>query len=371
MSQFFKALEQAERDRLRDEDDAGAATTPAQRRSTPRESPQPAPAPVVVEIVPPKPATLKPPAPEPAPVQTPPVSEPPVAAAPAARRASSDLAAAESVIADTPNPPVRPVSAGSTFGTSPANVFRPSLRRPKRTRLLQRFGKRPPVLIALTDPSSIEADAYRTVRANLELMANGHPSRHIAITSAAGGDGKSTTAANLAIVAAQAGRRVCLVDSDLRRPTVHEIFGLPNVDGLAAALEHGKSLAAVAKHTDIPNLSVVVAGRSADEAFHDVFTAQRLETILRQSEASFDVVFFDSPPITSVAGALSVAAVCDGVILVVRAGGIPFGVLRRAVAQVNQVKGRILGVLLNRVDVRTDESYRYYRAAYRPTRSDT
>jgi capsular exopolysaccharide synthesis family protein len=228
----------------------------------------------------------------------------------------------------------------------------------------------PPALVAQTDPNSIEADAYRTVRANIELMTNGATARHIAITSAAGGDGKSTTASNLAVVTAQAGRRVCLVDADFRRPTVHNIFGLSNVDGLASALEHGKPLHAVAKPSDLENLSIVVAGRGSDEKFHDLLTAQRLERILGESADAFDLVIFDSPPVTSVADALSVAAVCDSVILVVRAGSIPFSVLRRAIGQVQQVKGRVLGVLLNQVDLRStdSQSYRYYRA-YHATRS--
>ena len=225
------------------------------------------------------------------------------------------------------------------------------------------------MLIALTDPSSVEADAYRTLRANIELMSNGTPTRHVAITSAAGGDGKSTTAANLAIVAAQAGRRVCLVDADLRRPTLHEVFGLSNVDGLALALEHGRVLETVARPVDIPNLSVVVAGRGAEERFHDLLTAQRLQNVLAGSEVAYDFVIFDSPPVV-VSDALNLASVSDGVILVVRAGSIPFNVLQRAIGQVHQVKGRVLGVLLNQADLRAGgtDGYRYYRA-YHSTRT--
>jgi len=219
------------------------------------------------------------------------------------------------------------------------------------------------LLRALIDPHSIEADAYRTVRANIELMSENGSHRHIAITSAAGGDGKSTTAANLAVVAAQGGRRVCLVDADFRRPSLHEIFGLSNVDGLALALEYGKPLEAVARTSDIENLSVVVAGRGAHEPFHDLLTSQRLGHVLRQSEAAFDFIIFDSPPVV-VADALSVASVCGGVILVVRAGSIPFAVLRRAIGQIRQVKGEVLGVLLNQVDLGSSASNSYYRGYY-------
>ena len=137
-----------------------------------------------------------------------------------------------------------------------------------------------------------------------------------------------------------------------------------NVDGLTLALEHGKPLHTVAKPTDVANLSVVVAGRGVQESHHDILTAQRLERLLQESEAAFDLVIFDSPPVIAVADALSVAAVCDGVILVVRTGRTPFGVLERAIGQIKQVKGRVLGVLLNQVDLRAADadSYRYYRA---------
>jgi protein-tyrosine kinase len=252
---------------------------------------------------------------------------------------------------------------------SPASVFRPALGKARRPGLLRRFGSRSPVLIAQTDPNSLEADAYRTLRAKIELMSDNGAFRHIAITSAAGGDGKSTTAANLAVVAAQSGLRVCLVDGDLRRPTLHEMFGLRNVEGLAFALEHGKPLSAVARAVDIANLSVVVAGRSAHETFRDVVTPQRLEKILRESQEVFDLIVFDTPPVT-VADAVSVAAVCDGVILVVRPGTIPVAALRRAVEQVKQVKGRMLGVLLNRVDLRGGDADSYgYGHAYYKTQS--
>jgi capsular exopolysaccharide synthesis family protein len=369
MSEFFKALEQAERDRLR-QDQAEAATAAPVVRPSPRDhsgrengtvtqgsaAPSPAPA-----KTPPVEPSVEPPASRPS-VFKPPVSKPVVAKVPIARPATpvapADAAEAKPVVLAEPR------QAPSRVG-----VFRPSLQPPKRSRFGRRAGMQP-YLVTQTDPSSIEADAYRTLRANIELMAEDRAFRYIAITSAGGGDGKSTTAANLAVVAAQGGRRVCLVDADFRRPTLHDIFALPNLDGLTLALEQGKPLHTVARPADVPNLSVVVAGQGAEEKIHDLLTAQRLDRILQESEAAFDLVIFDSPPVISVSDALSVAAVCDGVILVVRAGKTPFGVLERATAQIKQVKGRVLGVLLNQVDLRAADadSYRYYRA-YHTTRS--
>jgi protein-tyrosine kinase len=346
MSQFFKALEQAERDRLR-EKESSATSSPTAVTTAPEST-----VPVTeMPVAPPPPAPPKPvtkaapkPPPKPAPIQ-------PEVSAPAPKPAS------------TPVPEVPP--SPLTYETPPpSSVFRPALRARDGLRGRARAGRRQPVLIAQSDPASIEAEAYRTVRAKIELMATERGSRTVAITSVTNGDGKSTSAANLAVVAAQGGRRVCLVDGDLRRPTLHELFGLPNVHGLASALAQGKPLHAVAKASDVENLSVVVAGRGSQENFQDLVTPKRLEKVLRESEPMFDLVLFDTPPVFSVADALNVAAACDGVILVVRAGSVPFSVLRRALQQVEHVKGRVLGVLLNRVDLRGADAdfYRYYRA---------
>jgi capsular exopolysaccharide synthesis family protein len=360
MSQFFKALEQAERDRLRQDQ---AETTPAPQartRAADARIPDVAASDAAVAEQPAAdiPAAEK---------RTPKVDVPSAEAAKvaAATNEASKVAASRPLLAPAAPTPVfrRREASAERQAPSPISVFRESLRTSDRSKSARAVAASRPLLVVQTHPNSIEAEAYRTVRTNIELMSEGNGCRHIAITSAAGGDGKSTTAANLAVVAAQGGRRVCLVDADLRRPTVQDIFGLRNVDGLVTALEHGQPLHTVAQATDIEGLSVVATGRGADERFHDLLTSQRLESVLRQSEGVFDIVVFDSPPVTSVADALSIAAVCDGVILVVRAGSVPFSVLRRAIGQVTQVKGRVMGVLLNRVDLRaTDsQSYGYFR----------
>jgi protein-tyrosine kinase len=359
MSEFFKALEQAERDRVRQDQAEAASAPPAARTSPPEKVRREAP---TREVTTREVATREVSARENGTA----VSEPPVIKPAPVKPLADKPAVAKHVNSSPVAPPpivAKPSRPAPSEAPSPSSVFRPSLGTPERSRFGGRVAGRQPMLVAQTDPNSIEANAYRTVRANIELMADDRAFRHIAITSAGGGDGKSTTAANLAVVAAQGGRRVCLVDADVRRPTLHEVFGLPNVDGLTLALTHGKPLHTVAKAADIDNLSIVVAGRGADEAVHDLLTAARLEKILQESEAAYDLVIFDSPPVTAVADALSVAAVCDGVILVVRPGTISSSVLRRTIGQVKQVKGRVLGVLLNQVDLRVvdADSYGYYR----------
>ena len=316
MSEFFKALEQAELDRLREKQAANTASPPAQ-----------------------------------APTAPPPVVEP----------------TGESTVQNEPvpystltnGPSARPLPRATT-----TTVFRSALRTPERRWGIRRRNHREPLLIAVTDPGSMEADAYRTVRANIELPSEQERPRVVAVTSTTAGEGKSTTAANLAVIAAQGGRRVCLVDADFRHPTLHEVFGLENVGGLAAALEHGAPLKTVAQASDVANLSVVVAGRGTHEGFQDVVTAHRLEKVIRESsEAAYDLIIFDGPPVVPVADAVSLAAVCDGVILVVRARRTPLAAVRRAITQIRQVHGRVLGVLLNEAHRRSADagSYQYHR----------
>jgi capsular exopolysaccharide synthesis family protein len=355
MSEFFKALEQAERDRLRQEH---ADTTPAPRTSPPATEPHVAKESSSHVAKESSPHVAKESSSHVAKESSPHVakeSSPHVAKESSPQPSVARSSPVDATFQKASPPPLLPPS-------SPATVFRTSLRVSHLKGFVQRAAGRAPVLVTQIDPGSVAADAYRTVRANIELMSESGPLRRIMITSAAGGDGKSTSAANLAVVGAQAGRRVCLIDADLRHPTLHDVFGLPNVDGFAAALEQGKPVHAVARPTDIDNLSVVVAGRGS-EAFQDLVTPHRLDQVFREMTTAFDLIIFDGPPVI-VSDTLTIAAMCDGVILVVRAGTMPFAALQRAIGQIRQVRGRVLGVLLNQADRRASEGhgYRHYRA---------
>jgi capsular exopolysaccharide synthesis family protein len=219
------------------------------------------------------------------------------------------------------------------------------------------------MVVAAIDPNSVATEAYRALRVNIEFMLQGQKFRNIVVTSPSQGEGKSTTAANLAVVSAQAGWRVCLVEADFRRPTLHSAFDLPNHGGLAKALMHELPLNTVALPTDVPGLSMVVAGEF-DSAQADLFSSQRIQQVRQDLELHYDLVIWDTPPVILVADAINLAAQCDGVILVVRSGSIPQSVLRRAGQQIQQVKGKILGVFLNGIDLRQSDAEfsRYYHA---------
>ena len=223
----------------------------------------------------------------------------------------------------------------------------------------------PGILVAEAAPKSPAAEAYRTLRTNIQFAGLDRPCRTVVITSATPSEGKTTTAANFGVVCAQAGSRVCLVDADLRKPSLHHVFGMDNQRGLTTALLEGKPLADVAVPTRVPGLSVVVSGPLPPN-HAELSASQRMRDLLETATRDFDLVLCDSPPVLSVSDAVALSAQCDGVILVVRVGGVATAAVRRAAEQIDAVKGRILGVLLNRVDMRRNgyyaDYYHYYHA---------
>jgi protein-tyrosine kinase len=219
-----------------------------------------------------------------------------------------------------------------------------------------------PVLITLAEPKSAASEAFRTLRTNIQFAGLDQPCRSIVVTSAGPEEGKSTATANFGVVAAQAGSRVCVVDSDLRRPTLHRLFKANNARGLTTALVEGLSFAEVAQPTAVPKLSVLPSGPLPPNPA-ELVGSHRMRECLQAAAESFDLVVCDSPPIMAVGDAAALAAQCDGVILVIRAGRTSHDILRRVVEQIEAVKGRILGVLLNRADPRRD-GYYYYQRTY-------
>jgi len=216
-------------------------------------------------------------------------------------------------------------------------------------------------LVAETDPRSAASEAYRTLRTNIQFAGLDQPCRCVVVTSATAGEGKTTSVANFGVVSAQAGSRVCLVDSDLRRPSLHRIFGMDNGRGLTSALVEGASLAEVARPTRVANLSLVTSGPLPPNPA-ELVGGKHMRDLLDGASAAFDLVVCDSPPVIAVADGVALSAQCDGVILVVRVGVVSHDVVRRAAEQIEAVKGKILGVLLNDVDLDRDGyHYRYYR----------
>ena len=222
----------------------------------------------------------------------------------------------------------------------------------------------PGFLIADSAPKSAAAEAYRTLRTNIQFAGLDRPCRTIVVTSATPAEGKTTTSANFSVVCAQAGSRVCIVDADLRKPSLHRVFRMDNQRGLTTALLEGKTLADVAVPTTVPGLSVVVSGPLPPN-HAELSASKRMHDLLEAAGRDFDLVICDTPPILFVSDAAALAARCDGVILVVRMGGVSIAAVRKAAEQIDAVKGRILGVVLNRVDMRSDGYYAEYHRHYK------
>jgi capsular exopolysaccharide synthesis family protein len=218
----------------------------------------------------------------------------------------------------------------------------------------------PSPLITETDPKSPASEAYRSLRTNIQFAGLDRPCRTIVVTSASAGEGKTTSVANFGVVAAQGGSRVCLVDSDLRRPMLHRLFGLDNGSGLTTALVEDLPFADLAQATRVPNLWVLPSGPLPPNPA-ELVGSKRMREGLQQAASKFDLVICDSPPVIAVADGVALAAQCDGVILTIRVGTVAHDVIRRAVEQIEGVKGKILGVLLNNVDLTRDGYYYYYR----------
>ncbi|HEX9260760.1 MAG TPA: polysaccharide biosynthesis tyrosine autokinase, partial [Acidimicrobiales bacterium] len=225
--------------------------------------------------------------------------------------------------------------------------------------------------ITITAPQSSAAEAYRTLRTSLQFMALDHPMGVLLITSAEENEGKTTTAANLAVVLARAGQRVVLVDADLRRPGLHEMFGLAPDVGFTSILLGLHTLdEALQVVQEVPTLRVLTSGPIPPSP-SELLAMDRTASLLRQIHAErADVVIVDSAPVRPVADALALAARVDGVIVVVAAGRTSPRPLRRCLDQLGHVGAAVLGVVLNRSSDGRDHGYASpYPAAVASSRS--
>ncbi len=215
-------------------------------------------------------------------------------------------------------------------------------------------------LITLQHPRSPTAEDYRTLRTNLRYSGIENPSGALLITSANPGEGKTTTAANLAIAMAQAGKRVVLVDADLRRPGVHTLFGMSNQLGLSSLfLEDNVPLSRAIQPTAVPGLRVLPSGDPPPNPA-EILESRRMTDILSQLRAESDMVIIDSPPLLVVADANILASRCSGALLVIDSGRTRTEALRRVSENLLHSKVKVLGVVLNRLSNRRGGYYNNY-----------
>ncbi len=255
---------------------------------------------------------------------------------------------------------------GLTFlGLLPMNDAATSVPRGGKSRRSRRHpsgNDGPPELLVHRHPSSGMAEAARAIRTNLMFMSPDKPFRTFLITSGAPMEGKTTVATYAAIAMAQAGQRVCLVDCDLRRPRVHKVFGLNLSKGVTTALLDVNSLAQMDLTTEVDNLGVLPCGPippNPSELLQSEAFGRLLDALLER----FDRVVLDSPPLLPVTDGAILSTQVDCTVLVVRAFKTTRDVARQAARSVNDVGGRVVGAILNAVDLRRRE-YSYYDYYY-------
>jgi capsular exopolysaccharide synthesis family protein len=202
-------------------------------------------------------------------------------------------------------------------------------------------------LITLTDPTSPAAEAFRTLRSNLQFAALDKPARALVVSSPAPEEGKSITAANLAIAMAQAGLRTILVDADLRRPSQHTLWKVPNDAGLTTLILANdlRQAALPLRETQAQNLKLLTSGPLPPNPA-DLIASQRMEAVMAFLAEQADHIVFDAPPVLAVTDALLLAARADGLLLVLKAGTTRRDHALRAKQALERANVRILGVAL-------------------------
>ena len=210
---------------------------------------------------------------------------------------------------------------------------------------------------------SPHAEAYRVLRTNILFSRKDEKLNTIVVVSAGAGEGKSITVVNLATVFAQAGQRVLVVDSDLRRPTLHKLLHVGNNIGLTNYLLKQNQLEEVIQTTSVPMLDFMASGKLPSTSMSILGSAQMKEMVAELKQR-YDFIFFDSPPILGVSDASVLASEVDMVIQVIQYRRYPQPMSIRAKQLIEKVGGNLIGILLNNINMSQDESYYYYTGYY-------
>lgn len=216
-------------------------------------------------------------------------------------------------------------------------------------------------LVSVTDPSSVVAEQFRTIRTNIQFSAVDKKIQSLVVTSAGPSEGKSTVSSNLAVVWAKQNEKVLLIDADLRLPTAHRTFNLLNAAGLSSYLSNNAVYEEIIQETEVPNLSVISSGPVPPNPA-ELLNSRHINTLIERLEDEYDIIIFDAPPINTVTDAQLLANKADGVILVVPQGIAEKGGVTHAVEQLNKVHAKVLGTVMNRF--KADKAPGYYGGYY-------
>lgn len=216
----------------------------------------------------------------------------------------------------------------------------------------------------LSNPRGPVAEACRSIRTNLLFMSPERPLKRLVVTSGGPREGKTTTVIDMGIVMAQSGASVVLIDTDMRRPRLHKAFGVPGEVGLSSLILGEASIDDALKTTEVPGLSILPCGPIPPNPAELLHT-ERFEAILSELGERFDRIILDSPPLGAVADAKVLSVITDGTLLVAKSHQTTKDMLAQAAGAILDVNGRILGVVLNQVDLEKREYGYYYYQYYR------
>lgn len=214
-------------------------------------------------------------------------------------------------------------------------------------------------LITVSNPRSPISEAYRTLRTNLEFSSLDKPIRSMVVTSASPEEGKSTTLANLAVVIAQAGKRVVLVDCDLRRPSLHQIFDARTTPGFTDMMRDDALMSKPPlQETGVPNLWLLPSGTIPPNPA-ELLASRRMSEVIAALQQHAEMILFDAPPVIAVTDAAVLSTKVDAVLLVISAGKTKREHAKKAKALLDKVNARLIGAVLNNVKGETS-LYQYY-----------
>ncbi|WKA53978.1 CpsD/CapB family tyrosine-protein kinase [Planococcus shixiaomingii] len=223
-------------------------------------------------------------------------------------------------------------------------------------KLLQQTARK---LVTFTNPRSFVAEQFRTLRTNITFLSPDKDVRTMVVTSAVPSEGKSTTSANLAVTFAQEGKKVILVDGDMRKPTTHYTFNIKNTTGLSNVLTKQSTAEKTIRSTVVDRLDVLTSGPIPPNPV-ELLSSKSMDVLIQQLTDMYDLVIFDAPPVLSVTDGQIIANKCDGTILVINSGHTEKDMAVKAKEAIESSNSRIIGAVLNNFEISKDNGYYQY-----------
>ncbi len=214
-------------------------------------------------------------------------------------------------------------------------------------------------LVTEIDPHSGASEAYRILKTNLNFINIDDKLKYIAMTSSVAAEGKSTTTANLAITLAQGGKKVILVDADLRKPTQHKIFGLNVFEGLTNSLVEGTDPLSLCREFNGPGFKILTSGPLPPNP-SELLGSARMKSVLERLGSAADTIIIDCPPILGLNDTLAVAPNVDGYLLVIGVGRVTKEELNKAKAQLDRIGANLVGAIVNGFNSKENNDYYNY-----------